>query len=86
MTIDKPAVLVTGAGGGLGRAIADHFHDQGYHVVATDYEPSLLSELEGTEGYTTAKLDVTGWKEYGQPKDAYADMALGTDKLNAGNW
>ena len=59
MTIDKPAVLVTGAGGGLGRAIADHFHDQGYHVVATDYDPSLLSELEGTEGYTTAKLDVT---------------------------
>ena len=36
MAIDKPSVLVTGAGGGLGRAIADYFHDKGYHIVATD--------------------------------------------------
>ncbi len=59
MAIDKPAVLVTGAGGGLGAAIADTFHAKGYHVVATDYDPSLLSGLEGKEGYTIAKLDVT---------------------------
>ena len=33
MAIDKPSVLVTGAGGGLGRAITDYFHDKGYHVA-----------------------------------------------------
>ena len=59
MAIDKPSVLVTGAGGGLGRAIVDYFHDKGYHIVATDYDPSLLSDLEGKAGITTAKLDVT---------------------------
>ena len=59
MAIDKPSVLVTGAGGGLGRAIADYFHDKGYHVVATDYDASLLSDLEGKAGFTIAKLDVT---------------------------
>ncbi|MEH6548518.1 MAG: SDR family NAD(P)-dependent oxidoreductase [Pseudomonadales bacterium] len=59
MAIDIPSVLVTGAGGGLGKAIAKQFHDKGYHVVATDYDISVLSDMEGKDGYTTAKLDVT---------------------------
>ena len=63
MAIDKPSVLITGAGGGLGRAIADHFYAKGYHVVATDYDLSLLSELEGKDSYTTAKLDVASLED-----------------------
>ncbi len=57
-TSEKPVVLVTGAGQGIGRAIANHFHDQGYHVVATDYNDALFEDLKGKEGYTTAKHNV----------------------------
>ena len=73
MAIDKPSVLITGAGGGLGRAIADHFHDKGYHVVATDYDSSLLSDLEGREGYSTAKLDVTKTEDVQQVAQMVTD-------------
>ena len=44
---------------GSGRAIANTFHDNGYHVVVTDYDEGLLADLAGKDGYTTAALDVT---------------------------
>ncbi len=59
MSIDRPCVLVTGAGRGLGRAIANTFHTNGYHVIATDYDVSLFADLELQDGFTTAALDVT---------------------------
>ena len=59
MATEKPCVLVTGAGGGLGSAIAAHFHDKGYHVIATDYSIEPLAGLEGQPDYTIARLDVT---------------------------
>lgn len=59
MGIDKPVVLITGAGGGLGSAIAHLFHEKGYHVVATDYAESALSDYEGEVGFTNIKFDVT---------------------------
>ena len=63
---------------GLGAAraalyIADHFHDKGYHVVATDYDSSLLSDLEGREGYSTAKLDVTKTEDVQQVAQMVTD-------------
>jgi NAD(P)-dependent dehydrogenase (short-subunit alcohol dehydrogenase family) len=59
MVTDTPCVLVTGAGRGLGRAIAEAFHARGYLVVATDYDANLLEDLAGVAGYLTAQHDVS---------------------------
>lgn len=59
MSSDRPCALVTGAGRGLGRAIATTFHDRGYLVVATDYDEALLADLDGVDGYLTCQHDVS---------------------------
>lgn len=59
MNSSKRCVLVTGAGQGIGRAIANKFHAEGFHVVATDFNPELLEDLTNVDGYTTAKQDVS---------------------------
>ncbi|OYV85107.1 MAG: NAD(P)-dependent oxidoreductase, partial [Acidiphilium sp. 21-68-69] len=47
--------LVTAAGQGIGRAIAEVLVREGARVIATDREPSLLAGLAGAE---IARLDV----------------------------
>jgi NAD(P)-dependent dehydrogenase (short-subunit alcohol dehydrogenase family) len=59
MTTDEPCALVTGAGRGLGRAIAETFHRRGYRVVATDHDEGLLKDLEDAPRYMTARYDVS---------------------------
>ena len=39
MTGDKPFVVITGAGGGIGGAMVKTFHASGYMVIATDKDP-----------------------------------------------
>jgi len=46
--------LVTAAGQGIGRAIADMFADEGAQVIASDLDVGLLDGFNGT----TARLDV----------------------------
>ncbi len=53
--LEGKAVLVTAAGQGIGRAIAELFSREGADVLATDLRPELLEGL----GCKTAKLDVT---------------------------
>ena len=54
-----PVVLVTGAGKGLGRAICELFRSKSYTVVATDYDLSLVDDLNNKEGYITTAIDVS---------------------------
>lgn len=56
-----PAAVVTGAGGGLGRAIALDLADRGYLVQVTDLDAAAAAETAGAigAGATSAELDVT---------------------------
>lgn len=57
------AVVVTGASGGIGLAVANRLHDDGWHVVATDLDlarlRSVFSERAHDVRMQLAALDVT---------------------------
>ncbi len=52
-------VLISGAGRGLGRAIAEAFYKNGFEVIATDIDLGLFSDIKDKEHFTYIKLDVT---------------------------
>ncbi|PPJ50193.1 hypothetical protein CBER1_05217 [Cercospora berteroae] len=55
-------VLVTGGGGGLGRAIAEHFISLGSNVVMCDINDKLLDEFQqknGSDKVLALKSDIT---------------------------
>jgi 2-keto-3-deoxy-L-fuconate dehydrogenase len=54
--------VVTAAGQGIGRAIAEAFRDEGAEVFASDLRPELLNDLEGAD---TAGLDVLSTEAVG---------------------
>lgn len=54
--LDGRRAVVTAAGQGIGRAIAEAFVAEGAEVFASDVNPALLEGLAGAE---TAQLDVT---------------------------
>jgi 2-keto-3-deoxy-L-fuconate dehydrogenase len=58
--LEGKVALVTAAGQGIGRAIADAFVAEGAKVIATDVERSKLEDLAGAELY---KLDVRSTSE-----------------------
>ena len=51
--------LVTAAGQGIGRAIAEAFAREGARVIATDIDERALTSLAGTPGISVRRLDVT---------------------------
>lgn len=50
MNLSTSTAVVTGAGGGIGRAIAESLLSAGAHVVAVDRDPAPLDELAATLG------------------------------------
>jgi NAD(P)-dependent dehydrogenase (short-subunit alcohol dehydrogenase family) len=47
--LEQKHVLITGAGGGIGRALVAAFRGAGARVTACDRDPALLDALEGVE-------------------------------------
>ena len=49
-----------------------------YGMVCKDVKAQIANlEAAGSRPFLHAMMKMPNWKEYGQPKDAYADMALG---------
>jgi 2-keto-3-deoxy-L-fuconate dehydrogenase len=51
--------LVTAAGQGIGRAVAETFAREGASVIATDINEAALADLARTSGINAKRLDVT---------------------------
>jgi 2-keto-3-deoxy-L-fuconate dehydrogenase len=51
--------VVTGAGQGIGRAIAEAFHSEGAVVIAIDMQKDVLEAWTGPAGVTAVVMDVT---------------------------
>ncbi|KAK9365895.1 hypothetical protein V1509DRAFT_631779 [Lipomyces kononenkoae] len=60
MASPRKSILITGcSAGGIGAALAEVFHEKGYHVFATVRNPSKISEsLSGAANITVLTLDV----------------------------
>lgn len=57
--MDKKVVLITGANGGLGVAIALAYGMNNYEVITTDLKLETSLDISKREGFTMTKLDVT---------------------------
>ena len=43
--MNRKVVLITGAGRGLGRAIAEAYRAEGFEVIVTDIDINLLNDI-----------------------------------------
>ncbi|MGC3946266.1 MAG: bifunctional aldolase/short-chain dehydrogenase [Chryseolinea sp.] len=85
--------LITGSAGGIGKAIAKRFVDEGACVVLNDNDPQRLKEAEdeftkqyGKDSFCTAVLDVTNASQISTAFDKAARYFGGVDIIvnNAG--
>jgi NAD(P)-dependent dehydrogenase (short-subunit alcohol dehydrogenase family) len=76
-----PSGLVTGAGGGLGLAIARMLATRGYAVVVTDVDGAAAERAAGAigSGATSRALDVTDAEDCGAAARELADRAGALD-------
>ena len=58
--LDGKTVLITGAGGGIGRSLVQVFHDAGAKVVGADREVSLLDGVPLVRTVTFDQADMAG--------------------------
>ena len=59
MKLDGKVAVVTGAGNGIGEAIARRFAAEGARVVVTDIEPEAVSRVAGEIGTVGLAADIT---------------------------
>lgn len=81
MMLDRRAALLTGAGGGIGRAIALAFARHGAHVIAVDLDKATAEEtaalVEGAGGAATAfGADIADPQICGELREAVVDRGI----------
>lgn len=87
MRFDQKRVLVTGAGGGFGQAIAERFGAEGARVMASDIDPDAAAAVAGgLDGALSHRLDVTDEAEHEAVANAMVEAWGGIDVVvcNAG--
>ena len=89
--LDKKVALITGAAGGIGRALVKRFCEEGAHVIAADISESnldsMLSELDQfKDSITPLAMDITDHDSVVTKVTAAAEKLSGIDVLvnNAG--
>jgi 2-keto-3-deoxy-L-fuconate dehydrogenase len=70
--------VVTAAGQGIGRAIAEAYRDAGARVIASDIDPSKLQDLTGVEVFecdVTSQSSVSALADFSGKADILANVA-----------
>jgi 3-hydroxybutyrate dehydrogenase len=86
---DQRTVLITGAGGGLGRGLAHYLAQRGHTILATDINAALAGETarvlaaEGGQAHPFA-LDVTSAESIARFMSAIGDQPIDVVVNNAG--
>lgn len=76
MTPEAPVAVVSGAGRGIGAAIARRLHRDGYHVVVADLDNDSAKRIADEVGGTPATLDITD-------ADAVAELSASLPRVDA---
>src|SRR5665811_1184392 len=74
--LSRKVALVTGAGGGIGKAIADKLAEEGANVVLTDIAEDRLKEALETFGKDTASYAVCDVTKNESIADAFKKACL----------
>ncbi|WP_111307256.1 bifunctional aldolase/short-chain dehydrogenase [Confluentibacter sediminis] len=74
--LSRKVALVTGAGGGIGKAIADKLVEEGANVVLTDINEDSLKEAQANYKRDVSTYAICNVTSYDSIKDAYKKACL----------